>query len=239
MKNSPARVLAAIDQYGREKAFLMNVGHEKGRIVTDIIAQRKPSIMIELGGYVGYSTILFADAVRKAGGKKYLSLELSPTFATVSKALVQLAGLDDIVEYMIGPCRDSLRALRSTRSGALDLIFLDHAKFAYTNDLKLCEELALVGQGTTLVADNVICPGNPKYLEYLRSPPAKKIEEAKTVEAEKSVDVSIGNPRLIYDTSLVYGLAPTGEQIGWSGNLALFRGVDGQSIGQEESIHSF
>ena len=33
----------------------MNVGDDKGRIVTDLIADRKPQVMVELGGYIGYS----------------------------------------------------------------------------------------------------------------------------------------------------------------------------------------
>ena len=33
----------------------MNVGDDKGRIVTDLIADRKPEVMVELGGYIGYS----------------------------------------------------------------------------------------------------------------------------------------------------------------------------------------
>ena len=36
----------------------------------------------------------------------------------------------------------------------IDLLFLDHYKPAYTRDLKLCEELGLVAQGSIYVADN-------------------------------------------------------------------------------------
>lgn len=33
----------------------MNVGDDKGRIVTELIADQKPQVMVELGGYIGYS----------------------------------------------------------------------------------------------------------------------------------------------------------------------------------------
>ena len=33
----------------------MNVGDDKGKIVADLIAEQKPEVMVELGGYVGYS----------------------------------------------------------------------------------------------------------------------------------------------------------------------------------------
>lgn len=48
IRGSPEGVLAAIDEYGRTKKYLMNVGEDKGRIVTDLIAEVKPKIMVSL-----------------------------------------------------------------------------------------------------------------------------------------------------------------------------------------------
>jgi catechol O-methyltransferase len=45
IRGSPKDVLAAIDEYGRTKKYLMNVGEDKGRIVTDLIAEVKPKTM--------------------------------------------------------------------------------------------------------------------------------------------------------------------------------------------------
>lgn len=45
IRGSPARVLAAIDEFARTR-YLMNVGEDKGRIVTDLIAEVKPKIMV-------------------------------------------------------------------------------------------------------------------------------------------------------------------------------------------------
>lgn len=61
---------------------MMTVGAPKGRIVTDLIDEIKPKTMIELGCYMGYSAILFGDAVRRNGGERYLSLELNPELRT-------------------------------------------------------------------------------------------------------------------------------------------------------------
>ena len=55
IRGSPQRVLEAIDEYGRTKKYLMNVGNDKGKIVADLIAERRPQVMVELGGYIGYS----------------------------------------------------------------------------------------------------------------------------------------------------------------------------------------
>jgi len=46
IRGSPEKVLAAIDEYGRQKKYLMNVGEDKGKIVTDLIAEVKPQVMV-------------------------------------------------------------------------------------------------------------------------------------------------------------------------------------------------
>jgi catechol O-methyltransferase len=52
---------------------------------------------------------------------------------------------------------------------SFDLIFIDHHKAVYLRDFKMLEEFGLIKSGTTIVADNVICPGAPDYLEYVRT----------------------------------------------------------------------
>lgn len=133
----------------------MNVGEFKAKIVEDLIKDVKPQVMVELGGYCGYSAIAFGAALREAGGKRYYSLEYSPEFGAVISSLVDLAGLRDIVKVEIGASSSSLRRLFADGTlKKIDLLFLDHVKPLYTPDLKLCEELGLVGPGSVLAADN-------------------------------------------------------------------------------------
>ncbi|KAJ5384998.1 O-methyltransferase family 3 [Penicillium concentricum] len=223
MQGKPEIIMAAIDEYGHKHDFLMNVGWEKGKIVAEkLIPELRPDFMIELGGYVGYSALFFGSALKRARGRKYLSLEASPKFAAVAAALVELAGLDDVVEIIVGPCRDSLRQIRQTYpTGAVDVLFIDHAKIHYVNDLKLCEELSLVRPGTTVIADNVIWPGVPEYRAYVKEPIAGKIyrmqQEQKaqmTSLEDPSKEISLGNPYLTYDTTLIESWGPTGEPDG-------------------------
>lgn len=169
----------------------MNVGEDKGRIVTSLIHDVKPRTMVELGGYIGYSCILFGAAVRDAargtpyeGKAKYYSLERNPEFAAVIMMLVELAGLSETVKVVVGASDESLRrlqgdgALKEGKSGEeqIDLMFLDHYKPAYKTDLQLCEELGLIKARTTLAGDNCVTPGNPPYLEYVRASCEEKRE---------------------------------------------------------------
>lgn len=214
----------------------MNVGEDKGKIVRDLIAEVKPQTMVELGGYVGYSALVFGDAVRKAGGKRYFSLERNPVFAAVIMSLVDLAGLSDVVKVVVGPSDDSIRRLHTGKIiQHIDMMFLDHYKPAYTADLKLCEELRLIGPGSVLAADNVIYPGNPPYLEYVRSsveekrrrfemsgaqsgsqesfPERTKDQYVNRVGEEKIGTEIKGNPNLKYESKLVKSFEPTGTPV--------------------------
>lgn len=235
IRDNPQKVLATLDEFARTKKYLMNVGEDKGKIVSELIAEVKPQVMVELGGYIGYSCILFGDAVRKAGGKRYFSLERNPEFAAVITSLVDLAGLSDIVKVIVGSSDVSIRRLHE--KGLLqhiDLMFLDHYKPAYTTDLKLCEELKLVTPGTVLAADNVIKPGNPPYLEYVRSSVEEKIKankqntvngvdtrfEDRTAKqyARREGDAKLdetrtGNPKLVYKSEIVHSWEPSGVPV--------------------------
>jgi catechol O-methyltransferase len=46
IRGSPGKVLEAIDEFGRTKKYLMNVGEHKGKIVTDLISEAKPQTMV-------------------------------------------------------------------------------------------------------------------------------------------------------------------------------------------------
>jgi len=58
IRDSPQKVLAAIDEYARTKKYLMNVGEDKGRIVSDLIAEVKPETMVSVLGGLAAITFL-------------------------------------------------------------------------------------------------------------------------------------------------------------------------------------
>lgn len=236
VQNQPLKILAAIDEYGRKHRYLMNVGEDKGRIVSNLIREAKPKVMLELGGYCGYSTILFANVMREVGGQKFFSLEKSLKFGKIIKTLVKLAGLDDIVEVVVGSSTESIQRLHDNgQLKQVDMMFLDHFKPLYTTDLKLCESLGMIKKGTVLAADNVIKPGNPRYLQYVRSTPKEKRMALKAGDAEVNASEEFqkfsithavlygseeipksetcGNPNLVYQSDIVHSFEPTGVPV--------------------------
>ncbi|CRG82757.1 catechol O-methyltransferase [Talaromyces islandicus] len=219
IRNSPQAVLAAIDEFARTKDFLMNVGPHKGALIADIIATERPSSILEIGGYIGYSAIMFGSTLRNTGvpDPRYVSLEMNTQFASVSRALVEIAGLSDIVEIREGACRASLQRLASgtlnqgPRSKKWDMLFLDHSKISYLNDLKLAEELGIVAPGSIVIADDMKRPGNPMYSDYVRADTATKVEAYMPfVGCLSDGGISLGNPYLVYKSTLLEGLEPTG-----------------------------
>ncbi|KAJ5177060.1 catechol O-methyltransferase 2 [Penicillium canariense] len=222
IRGHPQKVLDLIDEFENEY-HLMTVGVPKGKIVTELIDELKPKTMIELGCYVGYSAILFGAAVRRNGGERYLSLELNPEWAAIANMLIELAGLRDFVQVIVG--RSDLSLDKLYKSGdvtKIELLFIDHYKPAYTTDVKLCEHHGMIVPGSVLAADNVLYPGNPPYLEYVRSTVEQKREAAKkgpiqgynvegmrerTVnsfmpEGDAPVFEVVGNPNLVYQSEL-------------------------------------
>lgn len=162
MRGNPTRILDAMDDFATQQDFLINIGSDKGRIVTELIAQQKPKVLVELGGYLGYSAILFASEMRKQRpGDEALhvwSLEFDENFAKIASELIETAGLQDVVKVVKGSADDSLRRLK--REGMLDhidFLFLDHVEDLYEQDLKVAmDELQLLPSGSVLVADNVV-----------------------------------------------------------------------------------
>ncbi|KAF2759099.1 S-adenosyl-L-methionine-dependent methyltransferase [Pseudovirgaria hyperparasitica] len=217
LRGNPAAVLSAIDSFARTQTGLINIGETKGAIVTSLIAHHRPSTVVELGGYVGYSAILFGDAMRRAGGSMYYSVEKTPLFAAVATMLIDLAGLRDHVRVLIGTGAEGVQRLADEKliEGRIGMAFFDHHKPSYTADLKRMESLGMVGAGTVLVADNMILPGNPRYVEWVRACVDEKkrllgIDPGSEWEAERG----FGRADLVYSSEFLKSFEPSGMEDG-------------------------
>ncbi|KAM0746427.1 S-adenosyl-L-methionine-dependent methyltransferase [Meredithblackwellia eburnea MCA 4105] len=173
MRGNPLKVCEAIDDFAAQHDFLINIGSDKGGKVCKLIAEEKPEVFVELGGYIGYSAILFAETMCRASAgaeARLFSLEFDPLFASIAMNLIDLAGLGDVVKVVTGAAAASLARLKVDGTlDCIDMLFLDHVEDLYAEDLKVCEDLGLLKSGSCIVADNVLRPGAPKYREYVRA----------------------------------------------------------------------
>jgi catechol O-methyltransferase len=157
-------VLRALDEYGRNHRFLMNVGDEKGPLLEGAVRDAGPTAQIlELGCYMGYSAILMARLLGEGG--KLTSIEKSATSARIAGEIISHAGVADRVRVVCGSSGDEIEKLE----GTFDIVFLDHWKGLYTEDLQRIETRRLLKPGSVVIADNV-GPffGAEKYLSYVR-----------------------------------------------------------------------
>lgn len=184
-----------MDEFSATRDILISIGSDKADILSKLIADAKPKIAIEIGGYLGYSAILFADAMRRAndvGQELHVwSLELSSEFASIAREMIDLAGLSDIVTVVVGTAEVSLQRLKSEgKLDKVDLVFLDHAEELYVSDFQLCEKLNLLQKGSIIVADNVVRPGAPEYRALVRSNPGFKSDGVKGLILPGGFEVS-------------------------------------------------
>jgi len=89
--------------------------------------------------------------------------------------VVEFAGLSHKVHVIMGSVEQKLHVLKDVYGiETVGAIFIDHAKERYLPDLLLVEKAGLLQKGSVLIADNVIIPGAPDYLEvysvYLFTP---------------------------------------------------------------------
>ncbi|EXA36624.1 hypothetical protein FOVG_12526 [Fusarium oxysporum f. sp. pisi HDV247] len=159
MRNNPQVICEAMDEFAAQRDFLINIGPDKAEKIATLITETKPSVFVEVGGYVGYSALFLGNALKNAHNDHqdaknkavYWSLEADPVFAGIAMNLVDLAGLSDVVKVITGKAANSLTRLKEEgKLESVDMLFLDHV-----------EELHIV-------ADNVLLPGAPKYKQYVK-----------------------------------------------------------------------
>ncbi|XP_063000479.1 catechol O-methyltransferase [Elgaria multicarinata webbii] len=168
IKGDPESVLDCIDKYCSQKEWAMNVGDEKGLILDKIVEETDPSVVLELGTYCGYSTVRIARLLKPKA--RLLTIENNAEFVPIAKEIIEIAGLSDKVTIIEGHSMDVIPLLKSNYMvDTLDFVFLDHWKERYAPDTVLLEENGLLRKGSVLLADNIIFPGAPDFIKYVRS----------------------------------------------------------------------
>ncbi|UJR22143.1 hypothetical protein I4U23_025207 [Adineta vaga] len=161
-------VINTIDHYGWTKGWLMNIGDQKGQILDDAIRSRRPKTVLELGTFLGYSSLRMAAQV--PNDATIICVDINPETTEIARAIHKHAGVENRIQIIVGSSEHVIPQLRKKlHIDSFDLIFIDHYGQHYLRDFKLLEEYGLIRSGTMIVADNVIAPGAPDYLKYLQN----------------------------------------------------------------------
>ncbi|XP_026649370.1 transmembrane O-methyltransferase [Zonotrichia albicollis] len=192
----PHHILQTFDQWCYHCEHLSCVGPDKGRIVERVLLERAPLRVLELGTYCGYGTVLLAQGLPP--GARLYTIEGDPRHAAVAEKVIRLAGFSEEtvstgtgtkpsfawetgeemgdrggaaqVELIVGPSEEVIPHLRE-KHGLVNanFVFMDHWKRSYLRDLRLLESHQLLAEGATILADNVLFPGAPHFLQYAKT----------------------------------------------------------------------
>lgn len=215
LRGSPQKVLEAIDEYAKIVPIPI-VGEAKGRVILEEMLKIEPNIMIEVGGYVGYSAILFGSELQKYNRpltsssvpSKFFSFEGNCEFADIASTLIDLAGLTECVEVIVGRAGHTLPDFEARVSAhnkhytSVDFVFFNHWIELYVPDLRMLESLSLVSPGTVICADNILDQGASGYREYVKGSPEER-KAFNAAIANKSALTCIGRWNIIYKTKTV------------------------------------
>ena len=150
IRNNPDSVLKAMDNFAKNRRFLMNIGDIKGSLLINQLKKIGSDLTIlELGCFCGYSAILMAKNLTKFG--KVVSLEVNKTYARNALEIIKYAGLEDKIIVIEGSSEKIIGTLRYR----FDLVLLDHWKNLYKRDLIAIEKRGLLKNGSIIFADNV------------------------------------------------------------------------------------
>ena len=135
----------------RRDDFLLPVGLDAARFLNMLSKSSKAQVILEIGTSYGYSTIWLAEAARQTGGK-VISLEQDKRKAAFARAMLEEAGLADVVDFKIGDALESLRQLTVSP----DFVLVDLWKEFYVP----CFDLFYpkLETGAYVVADNMLFP---------------------------------------------------------------------------------
>jgi catechol O-methyltransferase len=206
IQGKPQKVLDEIDAFIAQGNSLMNIGPIKGGDIVKRLHKYKPKVAIELGGFMGYSAILFASHLPEDG--KLYSFEANEQYAKIAQKHIDLAGLSHKVQIILGEAQNTLPEFKKTHNyDKIDFVFLDHWKDRYVPDLRVLESLELVKPGTFIAADNIRpeSEGGPRdYSLYVEATPQEKKAYIATHENDAGSQFP-GRWDLIYESDKFHG----------------------------------
>jgi len=126
-------------------------GHLQGRALSMISHMLRPSRVLEIGTYTGYSALCMAEGLAEGG--KIITLDKNEELEVMVRGYFEKAGYADVIDLRLGNALELIPEI----DGPFDLVFIDADKANYYNYFKLVFEK--VRSGGFIIADNVLWSG--------------------------------------------------------------------------------
>jgi caffeoyl-CoA O-methyltransferase len=154
-------------------------GHLQGRVLAMFSQMLRPSNILEIGTYTGYSALCLAEGLEVGG--KLITIDINEELASMVSAAFAASPYQSHIEFKIGDAKAIIPTLVET----FDLVFIDADKENYSKYYDLVFEKVRVGG--IILADNVLWSGKVIEAKPDKDTVAivefnRKIQEDKRVE---------------------------------------------------------
>ncbi len=126
-------------------------GHLQGRILSMFSHMIKPSNVLEIGTYTGYSALCIAEGVAEGG--KLITIDKNEELEEFTRSYFEQSNHRDTIDFRVGDAMEIIPQLEEE----FDLVFIDADKPNYSNYFDLV--IDKVKQGGFIIADNVLWSG--------------------------------------------------------------------------------
>ena len=174
-------ILKQVNRYTHANVLMprMLSGHLQGRLLSMISQMIKPSVILEIGTYTGYSALCLAEGLAANG--KLITLDINEELETAVRQNFINAGIEGKIDYRIGNALHIIPLLQET----FDLVFIDADKENYGHYYDLV--INRVPLGGYILADNVLWSG--KVLDENPNKDTRAIKEFnRKVHIDKRVE---------------------------------------------------
>jgi predicted O-methyltransferase YrrM len=137
--------------YAHYEDSAMLSGFVQGRVLAMFAQMVHPQVVLEIGTYLGYSALCFAEGLEDGG--KVITLDVNEETNKVARSFVEKSEYADRIEFHIGSALEIIPELPEM----FDLVFIDADKPNYSNYYNLV--IDSVPSGGFIIADNVLWSG--------------------------------------------------------------------------------
>ena len=126
----------------------MSTGHLQGKLLEFLSVMIKPSSILEIGTYTGYSAICLAKGL-KPGGKLY-TVEINDELKDFSNSYFKKAGFENTIVQLTGRAQDLVPEIDQM----FDLVYIDGDKREYEEYFNII--IRKTNPGCFIIADNIL-----------------------------------------------------------------------------------
>ncbi len=126
-------------------------GFFQGRVLSMFSHMIRPTVVLEIGTYLGYSALCLAEGLAEDG--KVITIDIQEETNRVAQSYVAKTAYSSQIEFLLGTATDLIPTLSET----FDLVFIDADKPNYSKYYDLV--FNRIRQGGYIIADNVLWSG--------------------------------------------------------------------------------